>query len=72
MNEIECAECATSVETEGGVNRWVAHAFAADAPMSQIGYCARPVSKGADKVNTRVFARMSGLSPCFPLSFRDV
>ena len=46
--------------------------FAADAPMSQIGYCGRPVSKGADKVNTRVFARMSGLSPCFPLSFRDV
>ena len=28
MNEIECAECGTSIETEGGVNRWVAHAFA--------------------------------------------
>ena len=28
MNEIECAECATSIETEGGVNRWIAHAFA--------------------------------------------
>ena len=55
-----------------GLDIVVRAAFAADAPMSQIGYCERPVSKGRGKVNKRFFARMSGLSPCFPLSFRDV